>query len=73
MGRHRRFPTNENDVKRRTSFKDTEEVDERVVKRLGLDNQICSNCNANNPPDAETCRRCGSADLRPKSSDFSDS
>ena len=36
-----------------------------VEDRL-LDKQVCMRCNARNPRDTETCRKCGYHNLRPK-------
>lgn len=32
-----------------------------------LDKMICMRCNARNPKDTDTCRKCGYHNLRPKS------
>lgn len=44
----------------------------KVLDRIGMNNTICQSCNANNPEDAEVCRKCGDAELRPKRRDFAD-
>ena len=31
-----------------------------------LEKMICMRCNARNPPRAESCRKCGYGNLRPK-------
>lgn len=73
MGRFRNAPiTNRND---RNSVERREHVDESLVRpevlaRLGLDNLVCSDCDANNAAGADRCRRCDSGSLRAKASDF---
>ena len=37
-----------------------------VATSRTLDKQICMRCNARNAPDADSCRKCGYARLRPK-------
>lgn len=32
-----------------------------------LDKMICMRCNARNPKEADSCRKCGYSKLRPKS------
>jgi large subunit ribosomal protein L40e len=39
---------------------------EAAVKRM-LEKQICMRCNARNPQRADSCRKCGYKNLRPKS------
>lgn len=59
-------------MKRRTSFRNGEEPSEHIRDRLGLNNRICTSCNANNSKDADKCRKCGCTQLRRKKKDFSD-
>lgn len=73
MGRHRRHPTDSNNVKKPTSFTDTEKIHEQAEKRLGLDKQVCARCDANNSETADKCRKCGGTNLRPKARDYRDS
>lgn len=73
MGRFRNAPittdSDRNRVRRREHV-DESRVRAEVLARLGLDNLVCSDCDANNAPGADKCRRCGSGSLRPKASDF---
>ncbi|WP_232703005.1 50S ribosomal protein L40e [Halobacterium wangiae] len=39
----------------------TETIEDRLLGK-----QICMRCNARNPKDAESCRKCGYKKLRPK-------
>ena len=39
----------------------TETIEDRLLGK-----QICMRCNARNPKDAESCRKCGYKNLRPK-------
>lgn len=71
MGRFLRHVTNRGNVKRESSFTGSEKPDENIRDRIGLTNQVCMDCNANNPQDADKCRKC-SGDLRPKHRDFAD-
>jgi large subunit ribosomal protein L40e len=41
---------------------------EKAEARL-FSKQICMRCNARNPQEADRCRKCGYAKLRPKSSE----
>jgi large subunit ribosomal protein L40e len=38
-----------------------EEAEERILKKM-----ICMRCNARNPQRADSCRKCGYKNLRPK-------
>jgi large subunit ribosomal protein L40e len=37
-----------------------------AAERRILDKQICMRCNARNPKRADSCRKCGYHNLRPK-------
>ena len=39
----------------------TETIEDRLLGK-----QICMRCKARNPKDAESCRKCGYKNLRPK-------
>lgn len=70
MGRHRKFPV-DNDVVTESSL-GNREPSEAVMRRIGLFNKICMDCNANSPPDADACRKCGSSNLRQKKRRYQD-
>lgn len=38
-----------------------------AAEERNLAKMICMRCNARNPKDADTCRKCGYHNLRPKS------
>lgn len=39
----------------------TETIEDRLLGK-----QVCMRCNARNPEDTDTCRKCGYKNLRPK-------
>lgn len=43
-----------------------------VLRRLGLIGQVCTDCNARAPENAEKCRRCGCTNLRRRNKEFAD-
>lgn len=71
MGRHRKKATESHDVKNEENVNrgaTTDVVDER----LGLNGQVCGDCNARADEDADQCRKCGSTNLRDKAGRFRD-
>lgn len=75
MGRKKKLPTKDGDVVAQGgtgSGVGKKMVSEAAVERLGLNNLICQDCNANNPQGADTCRKCGKSNLRRKKSEYSD-
>jgi large subunit ribosomal protein L40e len=38
-----------------------------AAEKRTLEKLICMRCNARNPPRADSCRKCGYKNLRPKS------
>lgn len=67
MGRHRKQPAEDNDIRDQKHVKNPSEEAE---DRIGLNNQVCYNCNGNNSKSADKCRKCGSQNLRPKASQY---
>lgn len=75
MGRHRKYPTTDGDVVTESAVGDSADKktpSEAAMRRLGFDNKICQNCNANNAHRANKCRKCGSTELRRKKSEYAD-
>lgn len=74
MGRKRHYPTTRGSIVGEASVGDgagKQQPDRSIEERIGLHNSICMNCNANNPENADTCRKCG-GNVRRKKSEFSD-
>lgn len=51
---------------------DPKPVNDQIKDRIGLNSMVCYKCNARNPHDADSCRKCGHENLRPKASEFRD-
>lgn len=71
MGRHNRRPTKKGTIVKKTSAQ-AAGINEAVVERMGLNDQVCMRCNCRTPPNADKCRKCGHTQLRPRKSDYSD-
>lgn len=70
MGRHNKRPTTGGDVIDKDHLDDSD-ISNPAVDRLGLNNTVCYKCSANNPTDADSCRKCG-GDVRPKKKRYAD-
>jgi large subunit ribosomal protein L40e len=71
MGRHRKRALRNGNVAGGESV-DKGDAHPAVDRRLGLNKQVCMSCNARVPRDADSCRKCGSSQLRGKKAEFSD-
>lgn len=71
MGRHRKKATDSHDIANRNNVRAGAETDV-VDDRLGLNGQVCGDCNARADTEADQCRKCGSANLRDKASEYRD-
>lgn len=74
MGRHKKVPTGDggNSIVN-SEHVETRNVNEKVLDRLGLRDNVCMSCNARNDASRNKCRKCGAKNLRQKRSDFHDS
>lgn len=72
MGRHRKHPLSNGNVASEPSGQSSISIRKDVESRLGLNKQICMSCNARNPEDADSCRKCGHNQLRGKKSEYAD-
>lgn len=75
MGRRRKHPTTDGSVEAPSAVGeggDKKTISEAAEQRLGLNNMICMSCNANNSPDADSCRKCGHTNLRGKKDTYAD-
>lgn len=71
MGRHRKKASSDGDIIDEKYVSDNPTT-EAVEDRLGLNDQVCTACDIRNPPDRDTCRKCGHGGLRPKASEYRD-
>jgi len=71
MGRHRKYPVEGGGVEKESSSRVPKDVVEFPQDRLGLNDNVCQDCNARNG-NRETCRKCGSSNLRKKKKQFAD-
>lgn len=67
MGRHRNLPDKDGNIRREKYVKEADR-NGAVLDRLGCFDQVCTDCNATNPEDADKCRKCGCTNLRRKAS-----
>jgi len=75
MGRHRRYADSNNGVSKESTINNDHNSVRKagaVQKRLGLTKQVCMDCNSRAPERADSCRKCGSTNLRQKKSEFTD-
>ena len=70
MGRKRKHPLSNGQIAKAPSTQSVS-IREDIEARIGLNNTICADCNANNPPNADSCRKCGS-NVRRKKADYAD-
>lgn len=75
MGRKKKYPTEDGNVVGPASIGNDagqKTPSDAVLERLGFGNMICMDCNANNAPDADRCRKCGNDGLREKKHAYAD-
>lgn len=71
MGKRRKHPLSNNKIAKSPSSA-TVTIREDVEARIGLNKQICTDCNARNSENADDCRKCGCSQLRDKKTNFRD-
>lgn len=69
MGRKRRRASDSESL---DGFGTDSETETTIEDALGHNDQVCTQCDVRNPPNADKCRKCGNANLRDKASDYRD-